>query len=157
MEFKHQSAEGPVGLSLNQQSRGTQAWFSLAGPILGTLDLGSLLCIDELDASLHPYLAREVIRLFQDPKKNPNDAQLLFNTHDTTLLGNLLGEPGLHRDQIWFVEKDQEGASHLYPLTDFKPRKFENVERGYLQGRYGAIPFIEPAAIEEDAYTPPRL
>ncbi len=92
----------------------------------------------------------EVIRIFQDPERNPHQAQLVFNTHDTTLLGHLLGEPGLHRDQIWFVEKDEEGTSHLYPLSDFKPRKFENVERGYLQGRYGAIPFITQAVVDED-------
>jgi AAA15 family ATPase/GTPase len=83
-----------------------------------------------------------VIRIFQDPARNPRHAQLIFNTHDTTLLGNLLGGPSLYRDQVWFVDKDQEGASRLYPLTDFKPRKLENLERGYLQGRYGATPFI---------------
>lgn len=148
--FQHQSKNSAT-LTLNQQSRGTRAWLSLAGPILESLKNGSILCIDELDASLHSYLAMEVIRIFQDPERNPNNAQLIFNTHDTTLLGNLLEIPGLYRDQIWFVEKDDEGASHLYPLSDFKPRKFENVERGYLQGRYGAIPFIAPAVVDEDA------
>ena len=75
----------------------------------------------------------------------------MFNAHDTALLGNLLGEPSLHRDQVWFVEEDEEGASRLYPLTDFKPRKFENLERGYLQGRYGAIPFIVSQMVTRDA------
>jgi AAA15 family ATPase/GTPase len=66
----------------------------------------------------------------------------MFTTHDTNLLGNVLGEPPLRRDQIWFTEKDQTGATKLYPLSDFHPRKEENLERGYLQGRYGAIPFL---------------
>jgi AAA15 family ATPase/GTPase len=87
--------------------------------------------------------------MFQDPVRNPNHSQLLFNTHDTMLLGNLAGGPYLRRDQIWFVEKDSEGATHLYPLTDFTPRKDENLERGYLQGRYGAVPFVEPPSTVE--------
>ncbi len=151
LELFHQSKGGSVALPLESESHGTWMLFSLAGPILDAMENRALLCIDELDASLHPYLAREVVRLFQDPERNPNNAQLIFNTHDTTLLGNLFDQPGLRRDQIWFVEKDQEGATHLYPLTDFKPRKLENVERGYIQGRYGAIPFIDPIVIGKDA------
>jgi AAA15 family ATPase/GTPase len=73
---------------------------------------------------------------------NPNNAQLIFSTHDTNLLGSTVGEPALRRDQVWLTEKDPEGATELYPLTDYKPRKSENLERGYLQGRYGAIPFL---------------
>ena len=73
-----------------------------------------------------------------DPKLNPRGAQIIFTTHDT----NILDRASLRRDQIWFTEKDAEGGTHLYPLTDFKPRKNENLERGYLQGRYGAVPFI---------------
>jgi AAA15 family ATPase/GTPase len=142
LEVKHRTGRGLVSLPLQKESRGTQAWISLTGTILWVLERGALLLLDELDASLHPRLALEVIRIFQDPVRNPRNAQLLLTTHDTTLLGNLLGKPSLHRDQVWFAEKDQDGASHLYPLTDFKPRKLENLERGYLQGRYGAIPFI---------------
>jgi len=129
-------------LPLTKESHGTQEWFRLIGPILHALEHGAVLCVDELDVSLHPRLSLEVIRIFQDPARNPRHAQLIFNTHDTTLLGNLLGGPSLYRDQVWFVDKDQKGASRLYPLTDFKPRKLENLERGYLQGRYGATPFI---------------
>jgi AAA15 family ATPase/GTPase len=151
LEFSHKAKGGPVSLTLAEQSRGTQAWFSIAGLAVEALGKGSLLCLDEIDASLHPYLVMEVIRIFQDAERNSNYAQLIFNTHDTTLLGHLLEQPGLHRDQIWFVEKDEEGATQLYPLSDFKPRKFENVERGYLQGRYGAVPFIAPAVVDEDA------
>jgi predicted ATPase len=151
LEIKHRAGGGLVSLPLQRESRGTQAWLSLTGTILWVLERGAALLLDELDASLHPRLALEVIRIFQDPARNPRNAQLLLTTHDTTLLGSLLGEPGLYRDQVWFVEKDQEGASHLYPLTDFKPRKFENLERGYLQGRYGAIPFITSQLVTRGA------
>lgn len=141
-ELKHQAGRATVSLPVAKESRGTRAWLSLVGPILDALESGGFLCIDELDASLHPRLAAEVVRIFQDPDSNPKGAQLLFNTHDSSLLGTLLGTPVLHRDQVWFVEKDGAGASRLYPLTDFKPRKLENVERGYLHGRYGAVPFL---------------
>jgi AAA15 family ATPase/GTPase len=87
---------------------------------------------------MHPLLALEVVRLFNDPKLNPRGAQIIFTTHDT----NILDKASLRRDQIWFTEKDAQGGTHLYPLTDFKPRKNENLARGYLQGRYGAVPFI---------------
>jgi hypothetical protein len=80
--------------------------------------------------------------MFNDPKQNPRHAQLMFATHDTNLLGSIVGEPVLQRDQVWFTEKDEAGGTHLYPLTDFHPRKEENLERGYRQGRYGAIPFL---------------
>jgi len=94
--------------------------------------------VDELHDSIHPLLAIEVIRQFSDIRSNPGLAQLIFNTHDT----NLLSAGVLRRDQIWFTEKRQDGTSQLYPLTDFKPRMQENLENGYLQGRYGAIPFL---------------
>jgi len=130
------SAEVPFGREY--ESDGTLALLGLLGPVLWKIDTGGTLCVDELDASLHPLLALEVVRLFNDPKLNPQHAQIIFTTHDT----NILDRASLRRDQIWFTEKDAEGGTHLYPLTDFKPRKNENLERGYLQGRYGAVPFI---------------
>ena len=137
--LKHRGAEGKnQTFSSRDESDGTTAYFTLLGPVLRALDAGGTLCIDELDASLHPLLALELLRLFSDNLRNPKSAQLIFNTHDT----NLLDSSVLRRDQIWFTEKDHEGSTHLYPLTDFKPRKHENIERGYLQGRYGAVPFI---------------
>jgi predicted ATPase len=155
--LKHAGRNGSIALPVERESRGTKAWLAVLEPILEALRQPGILCIDELDASLHPHLAAEVIRIFQDPDRNPGGAQLIFNTHDTNLLGNLLGEqPILHRDQVWFVEKDSEGASHLYPLTDFKPRKAENLERGYLQGRYGAIPFISAQLQPENAEENPE-
>jgi AAA15 family ATPase/GTPase len=89
--------------------------------------------------------------MFNDPARNPNGAQLVFTTHDTHLLGTIVGEPVLRRDQVWFTEKDDNGATHLYPLTEFHPRKEENLERGYLQGRYGAVPFLGELVHEADS------
>jgi hypothetical protein len=137
-----------VFLPLEAESLGTQAWFALTGPILDALNDGGTLTIDEIDASLHPHLTSEILRIFSDPKRNPKQAQLLFTSHDTTLLGGLIGGRELTRDQVWFTEKKADGATVLYPLTDFSPRKTENLERGYLQGRYGAIPFLDGQVLE---------
>jgi predicted ATPase len=143
MVFRHRSADdSDPWLPLASQSAGTVALLDLAPRIVDTLGNGGLLCIDELEASLHPALALSVVRMFNDPAHNPRGAQLVFATHDTHLLGSIAGDPVLRRDEVWFTEKDEAGATHLYPLTDFHPRKEENLERGYLQGRYGAIPFL---------------
>jgi len=138
----HRSEKFPEGVKfpLAVESRGTLNWFALAGDVLGSLKSGSVLLIDEIDASLHPTLAVELVRLFNSPKHNPNNAQLLFTTHSTLLMTRKV----LRRDQVWFTEKDRSGATRLYPLTDFKPRKQENIEVGYLQGRYGAVPLFDP-------------
>jgi hypothetical protein len=138
MQLIHKMGDNAFPFDVVQESAGTVAYLALLGPIVNALRAGGLICIDELDASLHPLVAIEILRLFSSPNSNPRAAQLLFNTHDT----NLLGSGTLRRDQIWFTEKDRNGESHLYPLTDFKPRRQENLENGYLQGRYGAIPFI---------------
>jgi hypothetical protein len=134
----HRLGAKTVPFEKEQESAGTLAFLALLGPISEMLKQGGLLCIDELDASLHPLLAIEIIKWFDNPSKAGKAAQLIFTAHDT----NLLSAGVLRRDQIWFTEKDHEGASHLYPLSDFKTRKQENLERGYLQGRYGAIPLI---------------
>jgi AAA15 family ATPase/GTPase len=120
------------------ESDGTLAWLNLAGPLIHAITSGATLFVDELDASLHPLLSSQLVGAFNDTRYNQRHGQLIFNTHDT----NLLVSAGLRRDQIWFAEKDGQGGSHLYPLSDFKPRKTENLERGYLQGRYGAVPFV---------------
>ena len=140
----HFSGTGePVPLDFTQQeSLGTFAWFSFLGPLLNVLDHGSILLVDELDASLHPTLAAEVVRLFQDPAANPHAAQLIFTTHDATLLGTSMVDRPLDRDQVWFTTKRQTGETELYPLIDSRPRKEENLERGYLRGRYGAVPRV---------------
>jgi uncharacterized protein len=140
--FQHRSGNLESGLPLEEESKGTRTFVELTLPILKALRTGSLLIIDELEASLHPLLAKKVVEIFNNPETNPKNAQLIFSTHDTNLLGTTLGEPALRRDQVWFTEKNEQGATHLYPLTDYKPRNVENLERGYLQGRYGAIPFL---------------
>jgi len=141
-ELKHRSKTEDAWLSLKEESSGTRTLFRLALPVLRSIRDGTILIVDELEASLHPILADLLVRQFNDPEINKKNAQLIFSTHDTNLLGTLVGEPALRRDQVWLTEKDENGATILYPLTDFKPRKDENVERGYVQGRYGAIPFL---------------
>lgn len=122
----------------DDESEGTKKLFALSGPLVRTLKHGTVLVIDELDARLHPLLTKEIVSLFNDPVRNPQQAQLVFATQDTNLLDNQL----LRRDQIWFVEKDRKGASHLYSLVEFKVRNDATFERDYIQGRYGAIPFL---------------
>ncbi|MBN2494888.1 MAG: ATP-binding protein [Deltaproteobacteria bacterium] len=140
--FMRHTVGSDAWLPLEQESAGTKALFHLGPAVIEALTNGRLLIIDELEASLHPLIAIQLVSRFNDQKTNPHNAQLVFTTHDTSLLGTTLGDPPLRRDQIWLTEKNPEGATTLYPLTDYKPRKAENLERGYLQGRYGAIPFL---------------
>lgn len=133
----------PAGVPLEpeDESAGTLAWAELLFLTLEVLDAGALMVIDEIDASLHPRLTARLVELFRSPGANPKGAQLLFTTHDATLLGTGLQGEVLRRDEIWFVEKT-DGASRLYPLSDFHPRKGENRERRYLAGSYGAVPVV---------------
>ena len=129
-------------LLLGQESIGTQRFFSRIGLWMEAIDCGAVLVVDEIEASMHPLLTRHLIEMIQDQTINQNHAQLIFTTHDTGLLDLKL----LRRDQIWFAEKDEKSMqTDIYALTEFSPRKEENIARGYLQGRYGAIPFIEGA------------
>jgi len=126
------------------ESDGTNKIIDLSGPIFDTLKLGKILIIDELDAKLHPLITIHIVELFNSPDSNPNNAQLIFATHDT----NLLGETLFRRDQIWFTEKDELEQTDLYSLYEFnlpdgsKVRNDSNIERNYIRGRYGAIPFL---------------
>ncbi len=124
-----------VVFDFSEESDGTRKLFDYAGGLLQAIDRGATVCIDELDRSLHPHITRFLVEQFQ-PSNNPNNAQLVFSTHDVTLMDQDL----LRRDQIWFIEKDAQGGSRLYPLLDYSPRKGEARERGYLKGRYGAVP-----------------
>lgn len=141
VEFIH-SAE-PTGkevcFSNLEESDGTKRFFELVGPWLSAIAEGKALLVDELEASLHPHLVRELIKDFQNPALAETDAQLIFTTHDTSLL-----DPELfRRDQIWFTEKDEHGSTRLYSMLDYKPRKGEAMQKGYLSGRYGALPIIK--------------
>lgn len=136
--FEHSTPKGSAKFELHDESEGTQRLYGLIAPVLDCLRDGRVLVVDELDSSLHTLLVRRLVTMFQTPELNPNGAQLIFSTHDTSLLDHTL----FRRDQIWFTEKDADQATRLYPLTDFSPRKQEAWERGYLAGRYGAVPFF---------------
>jgi hypothetical protein len=139
LRFSHVTEYGRAVFDLMDESNGTRNLLFLSGPVLDILRKGLTLVIDELDTSLHPLLVRELVRLFHRPEVNSGGAQLIFTTHDTSLLD----APDLfRRDQVWFVEKDQEQASTLVALSEFSPRKNEALERGYLMGRYGGVPFL---------------
>jgi len=146
---------GQIQFSFNQESLGTKKAFALAGPIIDTLKRGTVLVVDELDSRLHPVFTRQIIKLFNSSRTNPNNAQLIFNTHDTNLLSyKLYGDKidkedyMFRRDQIYFTEKDNVEATHLYSLIEFKKngkqkvRKDASYEKDYLRGIYGAIPYI---------------
>ncbi|MFM7717852.1 MAG: AAA family ATPase, partial [Microcystis sp.] len=123
----------------NHESDGTKKILALSAPILDTLQRGEVLVIDELDARLHPLMTRNIIELFNSQKTNPKNAQLIFTTHDI----NLLSYKFLRRDQIWFTEKNHQGATDLYSLVEFADiNNNDTFDKDYIQGRYGAIPFI---------------
>ncbi len=125
------------------ESQGTIKFFNLIGLILLKLENGSLLIADELDTKLHPLLTQRIVQLFNSPVTNPRNAQFIFATHDT----NLLSAGLFRRDQIWFTEKDAKGGTEIYALTDYKPggktvRNDEQLEKNYIAGKYGGIPFL---------------
>jgi len=155
VRFIHLGAEGrSYQLEGSQESDGTIAYFSILGPLLDSLRDGNVLMIDELETSLHPSLAREIVRLFNSPDLNPKGAQIIFTTHSTNLLDLEL----LRRDQIWFTEKSRNGATKLFSLTDYQPRTNQNIEAGYLGGRFGAIPYLDHQLLRESLITkdPPQ-
>ncbi|OBQ16617.1 ATP/GTP-binding protein [Anabaena sp. AL93] len=134
---KMNDSNSKIELEMSDESAGTERLFNIAGYLLFVLECGEVLIIDELDRSLHPVLSKALIRMFNNPEINKNNAQLIFTTHDTTLLDGEIFRP----DQIWFTEKDNS-MTKLYSLFDFRPREHESLQKGYLLGRYGAIPFI---------------
>ncbi len=135
----HRGVEGrEYPLPWEAESSGTQKLFALAGPWLDILQHGRVAGVDEIESSMHPAMVVALLRLLFDPEQNPHNAQIVFTTHNPLLLDPTL----LRRDQVWFADKDEEGGTRLYPLSDYKPRKGESLLRGYLAGRYGAVPFI---------------
>ncbi len=142
IEFAHQSDEGGyIYFEAARESAGTRRLISLLQEVILALDEGNVCVIDEIDASLHTQVCDAIIALFTNSVTNPNGAQIIATTHDT----NLFNAPNLRRDELWLVEKSPGGASEFYSLADVKVRDTGNYERGYLQGRYGAIPFAGSA------------
>lgn len=145
LRLTHCGDAGCKSFGREDESLGTLVWVGLIGPVIDALDSGSVLLADELDASLHPLLVERIIDLFQDESTNPRLAQIVFNAHDTTVLGDSSGRL-LRRDQIWFTEKAHSGQTALIPLLDYRPRKDEALQPRYLQGRYGGVPVIDRGA-----------
>ncbi|MEV7969505.1 ATP-binding protein [Sphaerisporangium sp. NPDC088356] len=149
--LSHRGAGDDVDFEVEEESLGTLVWLGLIGPTVNALERGSVLLADELEASLHPTLVAHLIGLFQDPESNPRGAQLIFSSHDVTLLSGATSGRVLGRDQIWFTEKLADGSTRLYPLSDLSPRKEEAVDRRYLDGRYGAAPIVSHQEFTEAA------
>jgi len=137
---KNNNEVGKITFELDkEESKGTRKFFKMSAPILNTLREGKVLIIDELDASLHPMLTKHLLKLFHNEKINTKNAQLIFATHDT----NMLTPTMFRRDQIWLTEKDKFGATDIYSLAQLKDViKNENFEKQYIQGKYGAIPYL---------------
>jgi hypothetical protein len=136
----HRVAEQELPFDLAEESAGTRTWFTLIGPTLSALRSGRILLFDEIDASLHPRLSARLLELFQDLETNPYGAQLIFTTHDTSLLNYL------NRDEVWLTEKGDSGATSLTALAEYggdKVRRSLNLEKAYLQGRFGAVPELD--------------
>ncbi len=127
-----------IKFEMEEESEGTKKLFSLVGYILMCLEEGKVLMVDEMSNSLHPIMAYRLIEMVNDSSINKGNGQLIFSTHDATQLDSKL----LRRDQIWFTERRNDGATDLYPLSDLSPRKDEAFEKGYLKGKYGAIPCL---------------
>ena len=144
----HRNSEGGTeALNFSDESAGTRKLFAFAGPWLETLNKGYVLFIDELNTHLHPGLVKFLVRYFHSSATNPENAQLIFTTHETSILNQEI----FRRDQIWFCDKGEEQATTLYPLTDYSPRKGrENLELSYLSGCYGAVPYVGPSRADAD-------
>lgn len=150
----HRGVEGrEYALEWEDESSGTQKFFALTGPWLDILENGYIAGLDEIESSMHPLMVHALLRLVFSESTNPKGAQLVFTTHNPLLLDTGL----IRRDQVWFADKDDDGATYLYPLTDYKPRKKESLVRGYMAGRYGAVPFIPKGLMGESASTEPVI
>ncbi|MGV9361972.1 AAA family ATPase [Amycolatopsis sp. NPDC003731] len=141
--FEHttESGSGAAELDIDDESAGTAAWLTLAVPALISIEKGDIFLIDEIDSSLHTKLCAALISIFKDQEINRTGAQLIFTSHDVSLLGRLGGN-SLAPDEIWFTEKSQ-GVTELFSLHEFQTRRNDNFEKRYLEGRYGAVPMIE--------------
>ncbi|GGM32486.1 AAA family ATPase [Micromonospora yangpuensis] len=140
LRLVHRSGGSATPIEFSAESEGTRTWFRLIGPVLTALQSGSMVIFDELDASLHPTLSAELLRVFRSPVTNPHGAQLIFTSHDTSLLNHL------NRDEVWLTEKRLDGSTRLGALAEFageRVRKSQNLENAYLHGRFGALPQVD--------------
>ena len=153
--LRHRGADGEeYRLSSSQQSQGTLTWLATVGPAMDALRLGQVLCVDELDASLHPTLTATLVDMFKDPDLNTRGAQIVFTTHDTALLDNSPVQL-LEAGEVWMTEKSPFGASELFSLADFPSnRKGTNKQRRYLAGAFGAIPRVDASSLRQYLSTP---
>ena len=144
IEFIHKNYDGEkeidaTGIPLKEESLGTQILFGLGARILTKLETGGILIYDELDNSLHPHLSRLLVKLFNNPKSNPHNAQLIFTTHEMSIIDREM----LRSDQIWFAEKNKVGSTELFSVQDFDGvREDAPFDKWYNAGRFGALPSI---------------
>lgn len=144
LSLEHQAGDQVQTLPFEAESTGTQALLSHAEAALDALADGGVCVFDEIDTSLHPLLVAELVRLFQAPETNPRQAQIVFTTHEASLLdpgGSTRGT--LDRDQVWVTDKDASGSTTLTAFSEYKPRPNENLRRGYMSGRFGGLPLIK--------------
>ena len=144
--FRHGTNSGRLRHS--DESTGTMAWLALGTAVVSALRNGRVLVVDELGSSLHPQLSHLIIDWFEDPSVNTSGAQLIFTSHDMTLLDAGRGDRG-KREQVWFVEKDSDGVSELFNLADFPLQKGSNIVKQYLEGRFGGVPYTVPSLIHK--------
>lgn len=142
--FRHGTESGRLRHS--DESTGTMAWLALGTAVVSALRHGRVLVVDELGASLHPQISRLIVDWFDDPEINTTGAQLIFTSHDMTLLDAGRGDRD-KREQVWFVEKGADGASELFNLADFPLQKGSNIVKQYLEGRFGGVPYTVPSLI----------
>lgn len=138
--FEHKGKDGKLyDMPMNSESTGTNQFAKYLVTFIPSLLEGGIFVVDELEENLHPMMLAKLVEMFNVPNINKGRAQLIFTTHDTSILKSNI----LKRDEIWFVEKNEEGCSEVYPLTEFKAiREGFNYEKGYLEGRFGAIPYL---------------
>lgn len=146
LRLLHRGREQHLPFDFDDESEGTRTWFSIIGTALESLRTGQPLLFDEVDRSLHPHLSAKLLGLFQDPETNPRGAQLVFTSHDTSLLNHL------NRDEVWLTEKGIDGTTSLTALAEYggdRVRRSLNIERAYLQGRFGAVPDVDQAFVRQ--------
>lgn len=141
INMEHSTPNNTFLLNFSDESEGTKRFFSIMGPILDSIINGKLLVIDELALKLHSALLENILLFFHNNSRN---SQIIFTTHNTTVMDIDI----MRRDQIWFTELKSDGSTDLYSLVEFNPRKDKNIQKGYLQGRYGALPILSDANLE---------